>query len=36
VFLNPFSSFAHEYEPELRPGESGVAFRLLKKARLIA
>ena len=36
VFLNPFSSFAHEYEPELRLGESGVAFRLLKKARLIA
>ena len=36
VFLNPFSSLAHEYEPELRPGNSGVAFRLLKKARLIA
>ena len=32
VFLNPFSSLAHEYEPELRPGNNDIAFRLLKKA----
>ena len=36
VFLNPLNPLIHEYEPELRTGESAFAFRFLKKARYIA